>query len=84
MPVNFQGGLSKYDDHVNADASGNYEITEQLKGDYHLYGVGFDAGISEKVVGGILVSISKRKDELNIDISVTENGSSHGHWITFI
>lgn len=49
----FQGSdVSKYDSNVQADASGYYEIKNLQKGDYYLYGVGYNPNISETFMEG--------------------------------
>src|SRR5689334_2711014 len=63
--------VSSYDDHVVADGSGHYTISSLYKGDYYLYGAGYDASIMENVYGGVAVKIKKNK-EITQDVPVTE------------
>jgi hypothetical protein len=65
--------LSKYDAHVKADASGNYEFTSVYKGEYYLYAVGEDFAVPPpyQVFGGIPVK-TKRNETLTINVPVTE------------
>lgn len=60
-----------YDDKVRTDAEGNYSI-KCYKGDYYLYGAGYDYSISKEVVGGTPVHI-RNKEKLNVDVAVTED-----------
>ena len=53
-----------------ADAEGHYEI-KCYKGDYFLYGVGYDNSIQEIVTGGIAVHI-RNNETVNVDVAVTE------------
>lgn len=63
---------TKYDDQVKADANGNYTI-KCYKGDYYLYGYGFDYSVSPpRVVGGVPVHV-RNKENLTVDVAVTEN-----------
>lgn len=63
--------VSKYDANVTCDANGNYEIKEQRKGDYYLYGVGYDSGISANVYGGLSAKL-RNSESINLDIAVVE------------
>lgn len=63
--------VSKYDASVTADGSGNYSFTGLRKGDYYLYGVGYDTDISEAVTGGIAIKLKYNK-ELTTNVPVTE------------
>lgn len=60
-----------YNTKVWADADGNYSI-KCYKGDYYLYGYGFDFEINKVVVGGIPVHIGNKK-KLTVDVAVTED-----------
>lgn len=62
---------SDYDSQVAADASGYYQFTGLVKGDYYLYGYGYDAGILEDVKGGISVNV-KRNKTVDINVPVSE------------
>lgn len=63
--------VSKYDASVTADANGYYLIKDLYKGDYYVYGFGYDSSIQENVVGGIGVKL-KRNETKTTDIPVTE------------
>lgn len=63
--------VSKYDASVTADGSGNYSFTGLRKGDYYLYGVGYDTDISEAVTGGIAIKLKYNKD-VTTNVPVTE------------
>jgi hypothetical protein len=60
-----------YDASTTADASGNYEFRDLRKGEYFLYGIGYDNSIQEIVKGGISVELKYNK-ETSIDVPVTE------------
>lgn len=61
--------ISNYDSQVTADASGNYEFTNLVKGDYYLYGYGYDASIMQDVKGGVGVNVKKNKTvETNVPV----------------
>lgn len=62
---------SAYDDSTMTDAVAHGHFHDLVKGDYYLYGVGFDSSISEVVVGGIPVNLGN-KATLEVDIPVTE------------
>lgn len=61
-----------YDDKVKADAEGNYTI-KCYKGDYYLFAYGYDYAIPPPytVIGGSPVHI-RNKENLVIDLAVTE------------
>jgi hypothetical protein len=61
-----------YDEKVRADAAGKYTIS-CYKGDYYLYGFGYDYAIAPpyEVVGGVPVHI-RNKEHLDVDVAVTE------------
>jgi hypothetical protein len=61
-----------YDAKVRADGNGNYSI-KCYKGDYYLYGFGFDYAIPAPyhVVGGLHVNI-RNNENVNTDVAVTE------------
>jgi hypothetical protein len=64
--------LSVYDNHVTADANAHYEFKDLRKGDYYLYGVGYDANIFETVKGGVGIKL-KYNNNISSDIPVTED-----------
>jgi len=59
-----------YDAKVMADAVGHYHIPI-YKGNYFLYGFGFDDDLPANVAGGIAVKL-RSKEELEINVQVTE------------
>lgn len=59
-----------YDAKVTADAGGNYSI-KCYKGDYYLYGFGYDDLIKQNVSGGVPVHV-RRNEQVNSDVPVTE------------
>lgn len=63
--------VSAYDAQVTADASGNYKFDGLRKGDYYLYGIGYDNSIVAPVTGGVGVKIRYNEDK-SIDVPVTE------------
>jgi hypothetical protein len=70
---NFPGAdTTIYDDKVRADASGNFSF-KCYKGDYYLYGFGFDYTIPPPyhVVGGVPVHVRNR-ETVEADVAVTE------------
>jgi len=63
--------VSRYDASVTADANAHYEFKDLRKGDYYLYGVGYDNTIMEAVTGGIAVKLKYNK-ETETNVPVTE------------
>ena len=63
--------VSVYDNHITADANAHYEFTGLRKGNYFLYGVGYDNAIFASVTGGIGIQL-KNNQTLNTDVPVTE------------
>lgn len=63
--------VSQYDAHTTADGSGHYGFTGLQKGNYYLYGVGYDAAGPYPVTGGIGIKL-KRNQALTTDVPVTE------------
>jgi hypothetical protein len=62
--------VSKYDASITADANGYYEFKDLRKGDYYLYGVGYDASISEAVSGGVSIQLKYNKStETNVPVT---------------
>ncbi|MES2139577.1 MAG: hypothetical protein V4511_07695 [Bacteroidota bacterium] len=71
--VEFPGtDVSKYDASVTADATAHYEFKDLRKGEYYLYGVGYDNAIQEIVSGGTGVKLKYNKATTS-DIPVTEH-----------
>ena len=70
--IEFPGtDVSKYDASITADANAHYEFKDLRKGDYYLYGVGYDNAIMENVSGGIGIKLKYNKTTTS-DIPVTE------------
>lgn len=68
----FPGGdISLYDDKVTSDTNAHFEFKELQKGDYYLYGVGYDFTGSYTVTGGVGVTLKRNKSS-EVDIPVTE------------
>lgn len=64
--------VSTYDDQVTSDINANFEFKDLQKGDYYLYGVGYDFTGSYTVVGGIGLTLKRDESSIN-DIPVTED-----------
>lgn len=62
--------VTKYDSYFKTGADGSYEF-KTYKGDYYLYGVGYDNGISKAVTGGLPVHI-RNNETVNADLAITE------------
>ena len=60
-----------FDASVIADSAGIYEFDNLKKGDYYLYGLGFDSTISQTVRGGLRVTLAKGDDK-TLEVPVTE------------
>lgn len=60
-----------YDASVKADGSGHYEISGLRKGNYYLYGVGYDAAIAAPVTGGVGIKL-RYNEKLETNVPVTE------------
>ncbi len=68
--IDFPGtNVSTYDAQVNADAQGAYKFEGLQKGDYYLYGVGYDNAIVDNVSGGVAVKLRRNEDkEINVPV----------------
>ena len=64
--------ITYYNASVNADANAHYVFPDMKRGDYYLFGIGFDSTIVQIVTGGIPVQIKSKTETVNSDISVTE------------
>lgn len=64
--------ISVYDDQVTADTNAHFEFDGLQKGDYYLYGVGYDDAIMEQVVGGVGIKL-RRNESITSDVPVTED-----------
>lgn len=68
----FPGGdISIYDDKVTSDTNAHFEFKDLEKGDYYLYGVGYDFTGSYNVVGGVGIELKRNKASI-VDVPVTE------------
>jgi hypothetical protein len=63
--------VTVYDDSTTTDAAAHGHFHDLVKGDYYLYGVGYDSSISQVVKGGVPVNL-KTNEELEVDVPVTE------------
>ena len=63
---------ANYDASVTSDGNAKYEFKELNKGDYYLFGIGYDSAISNTVTGGVPVSVKKKTETVQADVSVTE------------
>ena len=64
--------VTYYDDHVNADANANFEFQDLKRGDYFLFGAGYDSSIALPVTGGVPVIIKKKTETVQSNVLVTE------------
>lgn len=64
--------VTVYDSYVTADANAHFEFKDLRKGDYFLYGVGYDNNIFENVKGGVGIKLKYNK-ALTTNIPVTED-----------
>lgn len=62
--------ITKYDSYFTTGADGSYEF-KTYKGDYYLYGVGYDNGISKAVTGGLPVHL-RNNETVTAEVAVTE------------
>ena len=63
--------VTLFDDHTTSDGNAHYEFHNLRKGNYFLYGVGFDNGISQTVNGGVGIKLKYNKS-ISQDVTVTE------------
>lgn len=63
--------LSKYDASFPTGADAHYEFKNLRKGDYYLYGVGYDNSVMESVTGGIGIKLKYSK-AISTDVPVVE------------
>ena len=64
--------VTYYDASVNADANAHYEFPDLKRGNYYLFGVGFDSSMVKTVTGGVPVTIKNKTESVQADIPVTE------------
>jgi len=60
-----------YDDSTTSDQNASFSFSGLQKGDYYIYGVGFDSTIGEVVKAGIPVAL-KSGENSNVILPVTE------------
>ena len=72
--VEFPGNdVNSYDESTLASSGdGHYEFEELKKGNYYIYGVGYDSTISAGVVGGIPIKVKNKTESIEINVPVTE------------
>ncbi len=63
--------LTDFDASVVADRNGDYVIKNLKKGNYYLYGFGYDSTIIQSVKGGLPVVLAKDEDK-KVNVAVTE------------
>jgi hypothetical protein len=61
---------SKYDARIVCDAAGQYSF-KCFKGNYYLYGLGYDTQIKQAVKGGLPITV-RTNENLQTDVFVTE------------
>lgn len=64
--------ITYYDANVTADATAHFEFPDLKRGDYYLFGIGFDSAIVKTVIGGIPVEIKSKTETITADVPVTE------------
>ncbi|HET7819638.1 MAG TPA: hypothetical protein VFL70_10055 [Bacteroidia bacterium] len=64
--------ITYYDANVKADANANYQFNNLRRGEYYLFGVGFDSTIVEQVSGGIPVKVKNKEETVTLDVPVVE------------
>ena len=65
-------GAALYNGSVKADKNGVYTFPKVYKGDYYLFGIGYDKNIMQVVRGGVHVK-AKRNGTVSQDVAVTED-----------
>jgi hypothetical protein len=63
--------VSKYDANVAADANGYFEIKNLRKGEYYVYGVGYDVAFQAMVYGGVPIKL-RNKEVVETNVAVVE------------
>ncbi len=63
--------VSVYDDKVTSDMNAHFEFKDLQKGDYYLYGVGYDFTGSYTVLGGLGIELKSNKASI-VDVPVVE------------
>lgn len=65
--------FDQYDLEINADHQAAFSINELYKGNYYLYGMGYDSLLQDSVFGGLRVAVNKNNSSPTINLAVTEN-----------
>lgn len=60
-----------YDDSTTSNSNAEFEFTGLQKGDYYVFGIGFDSAIGQTVRAGIPVSL-KSGESADVIVPVTE------------
>jgi hypothetical protein len=63
---------SDFDNAIISDAQGQGTFENLQKGDYYLYGIGWDSSITQAVSGGVPVTIKKDGDAMDVTVAITE------------
>lgn len=70
--IEFPGNdVSQYDASYTTDATAHYEFNDLQKGNYYLYGVGYDSALMQTVSGGVGIKLRQREAKTS-DVPVTE------------
>jgi hypothetical protein len=64
--------LSQYDASITTNAMAHGHFENLKKGNYYIYGVGFDSTINQTVTGGMKVKVSKKDEMIDVTLQVTE------------
>jgi hypothetical protein len=64
--------LTKYDAFITTNNMAHGHFENLKKGNYYIYGVGFDSSINLTVTGGLKVKISKKDEMVDVTLPVTE------------
>ncbi len=62
-----------YDSSVKASEDASYRFDGLKKGNYFLYGIGYDSTIFQTVIGGIPITIEREGQVVQTDVPVTED-----------
>jgi len=64
---------SDYDSSVKGSEDASYRFDGLKKGNYFLYGIGYDSTIFQTVIGGIPITIEREGQVVQTDVPVTED-----------
>lgn len=64
--------VTYYDASVNADVNAYFEFTDLKRGDYYLFGVGYDSSIVQDLSGGVPIKIKSKTEVIETVVPVTE------------